>query len=87
MGNVAARGRHPDIDVAFQPQRGTPEEDAMFYLETRLIRPLSWLGLVEAKESRRYAPINTVQLRKTALLDSFMRFEAVRDDLGTATKH
>jgi hypothetical protein len=72
---------------ALQPQRGTPEEDAMFYLETRLIRPLRWLGLVEAKESQRYAPINTVQLRKTALLDCFMRFEAVRDDLGSGTRH
>jgi hypothetical protein len=72
---------------ALQPQRGTPEEDAMFYLETRLIRPLKWLGLVEAKESRRYAPINTIQLRKTPLLDSFMRFEAVRDDLGSGMRH
>lgn len=72
---------------ALQPQRGTPEEDAMFYLETRLVRPLKWLGLVESKESQRYAPINTVQLRKTALLDSFMRFEALRDDVGSGTRH
>lgn len=59
----------------------------MFYLETRLVRPLKWLGLVESKESQRYAPINTVQLRKTALLDSFMRFEALRDDVGSGTRH
>jgi hypothetical protein len=72
---------------ALQPQRGTPEEDAMFYLETRLIRPLKWLGLVEAKENRRYAPINSIQLRKTSLLDAFMRFEDVCDDLGNATRH
>ncbi len=72
---------------ALQPQRGTPEEDAMFYLETRLIRPLKWLGLVEAKESRRYAPIYAIHLRKTSLLDSFLRFEDVRDDLESGTRH
>lgn len=72
---------------ALKAQRGTPEEDAMFYLETRLIRPLKWLGLVEVKEIRRYAPINTIHLRKSALLDSFMRFEEVRDDLASGTRH
>lgn len=72
---------------ALRPQRGTVEEDAMFYLETRLIRPLKWLGLVEVKESPSNAPINTIQLRKSALLDSFMRFGAVRDDLDSGTRH
>ena len=72
---------------ALQPQRGTPEEDAIFYLETRLIRPLKWLGLVESKERRRYAPIDTIELRKTVLLDSFMRFVAVRDDVDSGTRH
>jgi hypothetical protein len=72
---------------ALQAQRGTPEEDAMSYLATRLIRPLKWLGLVEEKEGRRYAPLNTIQLRKTSLLDSFIRFEAVRDELGSGRRH
>jgi hypothetical protein len=31
---------------ALPAQRGTPEEDAMFYLATRLVRPLSWLLLL-----------------------------------------
>ena len=35
---------------ALEPQRGTAEEDAMFYLATRFVRPLHWLGLMEVDE-------------------------------------
>ena len=59
---------------ALRAQRGTPEEDAMFYLATRVVRPLNWLGLLEQKEVSRLAPIHTVELRKTALFDAFLRF-------------
>ena len=72
---------------ALRAQRGPPEEDAMFYLATRLVRPLDWLGLLEEKEVRRFGPINAIQLRKTALFDKFFRFEAGRDDIGSGTRH
>src|SRR5258706_9344424 len=45
---------------ALPAQRGTPEEDAMFYLATRLVRPLKWLGLLEERESARFGPINSI---------------------------
>ena len=72
---------------ALPAQRGTPEEDAMFYLATRLVRPLSWLGLLDENEGRRFRPINAIQLRKTALFDKFFRFEVVRDDIGRGLRH
>lgn len=68
---------------ALPARRGTPEEDTMFYLATRLVQPLSWLGLLEEKEVSRLSPIHTVQLRKTKLFDKFLRFEILRDDGGT----
>ena len=68
---------------ALPAQRGTPEEDAMFYLATRVVRPLSWLGLLEKKEASRVAPIYTVELRKTPLFDLFLRFE-IRRNLSQA---
>ena len=34
-----------------RPQRGSVEEDVMFYLYTRLIRPMLWLGLVEGERA------------------------------------
>lgn len=68
---------------ALRAQRGTPEEDAMFYLATRVVRPLHWLGLLEQKEVSRLAPIDKVQLRKTPLFDKFLRFEILRDESGT----
>lgn len=69
---------------ALTARRGTPEEDAMFYLATRLVQPLSWLGVLEEKEVSRLSPIHTVQLRKTKLFDKFLRFEIRRNDAGTA---
>lgn len=68
---------------ALPARRGTPEEDAMFYLATRLVQPLSWLGLLEEKEISRLSPIHTVQLRKTKLFDKFLRFEMRRNDADT----
>lgn len=67
---------------ALPAQRGTPEEDAMFYLATRMVQPLIWLGLLEEKEVSRLSPIHTVQLRKTKLFDKFLRFEIRRSDAG-----
>jgi len=72
---------------ALPAQRGTPEEDAMFYLTTRLVRPLTWLGLLEQDEARRFQPIQTIRLRKTALFDRFFRFEPVQTDIDLRTLH
>jgi hypothetical protein len=55
----------------------------MFYLATRLVRPLAWLGLLEQKEMPRMAPLRTYQLRKTLLFDRFLRFEMPQDRSGT----
>ena len=57
----------------------------MFYLTTRLIRPLTWLGLLEQDEALRFQPIQTIRLRKTALFDRFFRFEPVQTDIDLRT--
>ena len=72
---------------ALPAQRGTPEEDAMFYLASRLVRPLIWLGLLEQDEARPYQPIQTIRLRKTPLFDRFFRFQPVLTDIGSRTMH
>ena len=72
---------------ALPAQRGTPEEDAMFYLAIRLVRPLTWLGLLEQDEARGYQPIHTIRLRKTALFDRFFRFERVLTEIDLRTVH
>jgi len=72
---------------ALPAQRGPPEEDAMFYLANRLVRPLTWLGLLEQDEARGYQPIHTIRLRKTALFDRFFRFEPVLNDIDLRTLH
>ena len=71
---------------ALPAQRGTPEEDAMFYLATRLVRPLTWLGLLE-EEAGRHQPIQTRRLRKTALFDRFFRFDPMLRDNDLQTLH
>ena len=73
--------------VALPAQRGPPEEDAMFYLANRLVRPLTWLGLLEQDEARGYQPIHTIRLRKTALFDRFFRFDPMLRDNDLQTLH
>jgi hypothetical protein len=68
---------------ALPAQRGTPEEDAMFYLATRLVRPLTWLGLLEQREPARLSPIYKVELRKTPLFDRFIRIEPMSSGSGS----
>ena len=47
----------------------------MFYLYTRLIRPMLWLGLVEESQRRRYGPLDEMKVRRTKLFDRFVRVE------------
>lgn len=70
---------------ALRPQRGTVEDDAMFYLASRLVRPLNWLGLLEERRESRLAPFHTIKLRKTSLFDKFLRFELPMK--GSSTLH
>lgn len=72
---------------ALPARRGTPEEDAMFYLATRLVRPLKWLGLIEEQEGPHFGPINRVQLRKTPLFDKFFRFDVFPEDMCSGARH
>ena len=64
---------------ALPGQHGNPKEDAMFYLATRLVRPLVWLGLLEQDEPSRLAPLDAVRLKKTPLFDRFseVRYPAI----------
>ena len=63
---------------ALQPQRGTAEEDAMFYLVTRFVRPLHWLGLIERDQTELLTPVSMRRLRKTKLFDHFLRIEVIQ---------
>ena len=47
---------------------------------------VTWLGLL-GEEARRYQPIQTRRLRKTALFDRFFRFEPVLTDNHVRTLH
>ncbi|HRP78748.1 MAG TPA: hypothetical protein PL183_06550, partial [Aquamicrobium sp.] len=61
-------------------------EDASYYLLSRLVRPLTWLGMMERHPSaERYCPFHDLRFRKTPLLDRFMSFRIVRD--GSWTIH
>jgi hypothetical protein len=67
---------------ALPAQRGSPEEEAMFYLATRLVRPLTWLGLLEQKKISKRAAIQTLKLCKTPMFDKFVRIEFLQDSRG-----
>ena len=60
---------------AMHSVRGNPLEDACFYLYTRVMRPLKWLGLVEEQQAPRFLPLEQRLYRKTPLFDTFLRFE------------
>jgi hypothetical protein len=62
------------LPLAALPQEGL-RQMAMFYLETRVVRPLAWLGLIEQADPSYLAPLETVRLRKTPLFDQFMQFD------------
>jgi hypothetical protein len=74
------------VDI-FPARWGTAEDNAMLYLAARVVRPLRWLGLVEEREPERRGPLRLVELRKTALFDTFFRFEVIRDDIGRGARH
>lgn len=60
--------------------RFSPVQDASFYLHSRLIRPLLWLGLIEQHpdENRRFM-IEDRRYRKTPLFNRFVSFKTIRD--------
>lgn len=66
--------------------RYSPVEDASYYLLSRLVRPLKWLGMMERHpDAERYCPFRDLRFRKTPLLDQFMSFKIVGD--GSWTIH
>lgn len=50
-----------------------PEVDACYYLMSRVVRPLNWLGLLEIGPEQRQLRIEDRMLRKTALFENFLR--------------
>lgn len=64
--------------------RFSPMQDASYYLLSRLIRPLLWLGMVEQHpHDDRRLHIEDRRYRKTALYDRFLHFNFTRAVSGT----
>jgi hypothetical protein len=59
--------------------RFSPLEDAGYYLYSRLIRPLLWLGMIERHPDEGRFRIEDDRYRKTPLFDRFLSFKMVRD--------
>lgn len=63
----------------FTRYRFSPVEDASYYLLSRLVRPLTWLGMMERHPGAgRDCPFRDLRFRKSPLLDRFMSFKIVR---------
>ena len=74
------------IDFVFHfAALASPMSDACFYLLSRLIRPLLWLGLIEQRTEEDRVRIEDRQYRKMPLYDSFLSFRETRD--GGRTLH
>lgn len=66
--------------------RYSPVEDASYYLLSRLVRPLTWLGMMERHPgAEKYSGFDKLSYRKTPLLDRFLSFKVIRD--GGRTIH
>lgn len=66
------------IPVEFRNQWHTnPLDEAFWFLNSRLIRQLNWLGLIEVKRSDRHRPIGEQRIRKTMLFDEFLYFPTI----------
>ena len=60
--------------------RFSPVEDACYYLLSRLVRPLTWLGMMELHpETERYGSVYDRRYRKTPLYGRFLSFKVIRD--------
>jgi hypothetical protein len=58
---------------AIQTYRISPQYDACFYLMSKVVRPLLWLGLLERKPEQDTTRIEERLYRKTPLFDRFIR--------------
>ncbi len=64
--------------------RFSPVEDACYYLLSRLMRPLTWLGMIELHpDTERYGSIYDRRYRKTPLFGLFLHFNFTRAMSGT----
>jgi len=52
----------------------SPLDEACWFLSSRLIRPLKWLGLLEVNRRDRLSPFSEQTIRKTQLFDEFLKF-------------
>lgn len=55
----------------------SPLDEACWFLSSRLIRPLRWLGLIEVKREDRLASVREQTIRKTRLFDEFLHFPII----------
>ena len=64
--------------------RFSPMEDACYYLLSRLVRPLLWLGMIERHpDTERYCSVHDLRFRKTPLYDRFLHFNFTKAMNGT----
>ncbi|MEQ1938224.1 hypothetical protein ABMA46_08215 [Mesorhizobium sp. CN5-321] len=64
--------------------RFSPLEDACYYLLSRLVRPLLWLGMIERYPGvERYPAFHDLRYRKTPLYDRFLHFNFTKAMSGT----
>jgi len=61
----------PTDDVLDTPYEGLPK----FVFESRVLRPLSWFGLLESREADRTDRLNPPEYRKTRLYDRVLTFD------------
>ena len=63
--------------------RYSPVEDTCYYLLSRLVRPLTWLGMIERHPgAERYSSLLDLKYRKTPLFDRFHRFDLPKSMSG-----
>ena len=65
---------------AIRKWRISPKVDACFYLTSRVVRPLIWLGLLEQAVDERRMVIEERLIRRTPLFDRFVRVSIGQSD-------
>lgn len=66
----------------------SPLDEACWHLNSRLIRPLNWLGLLEVNHKDGLSPFSEQLIRKTKLFDEFLSFPSIpAGQVGPTTFH
>jgi hypothetical protein len=61
----------------------SPWDLGSFAMEARILRPLTWFGLLEYRSERGTGPVERQLYRKTTLFDRFVKFEVMIERSGT----